>query len=246
MRSRSFRQAALAATAAGLLLAPAGQAAAQTAYVDGLASYRVPVTSFKDVPFKSVVRQQYDYSCGSAALATLLHYHYGRPVTETDVFKAMWAGGDQAKIRKVGFSLMDMKRYLAEQGFVGDGYRVNINLLSQATAPTIAVIRVQNYKHFVVIKGVRDGKVLVGDPALGLRIYTADEFRQVWDGIVFLIHGGPTEQVRYNRPEEWSATPGAPMDTASLESGLVSTATRNLPPLYQVLSTLDLNKFFAQ
>jgi uncharacterized protein len=245
MRMRDFRRLLPAAAIAAAALGAASAASAQ-AFVESYGSFRVPVTSYKDVPFKSVVRQQYDFSCGSASLATLLHYHYGRPVSEMDAFKAMWATGDQEKIRKVGFSLMDMKRYLSEQGFSADGYRINVGLLEQINAPTIGVINVGAYKHFVVIKGARKGKILVGDPALGLRIYTSEEFAQVWDGVVLLIRSGPTKSPQYNRSDEWGVTPGAPMSTASLESGGVSSATRNLPPLYQVLSTLDLNKFFDQ
>jgi len=245
MSLRGFRWAAGFVAAAGLTAGAAGAAQAQATVVDGLASYHVAVSTFRDIPFRSVVRQQYDFSCGSAALATLLHYHYSRPVTETDVFRAMWADGDQAKIRKVGFSLMDMKRYLAAQGFVADGYRINVGMLAQVKAPAIAVIQVSNYKHFVVIKGVRDGKVLVGDPALGLRTYSFDEFGRMWDGIVFLIRSGPVRKAVYNKAEDWSVWPEAPMGDGSLESS-VSTATRNLPPLYQVLNTLDVNKLAGQ
>jgi predicted double-glycine peptidase len=240
MSLRGLRWAASLLAAAGLSAGAAGAARAQMTYADGLASYNVPVSTFRDIPFRSVVRQQYDFSCGSAALATLLHYHYARPVTETDVFRAMWAEGDHKKIRQVGFSLMDMKRYLSAQGFNADGYRINVGMLAQLKTPAIAVIRVGNYKHFVVIKGARDGKVLVGDPALGLRSYTAEEFTQMWDGIVFVIRSGPTTQVVYNKAGDWSVWPEAPLGDNSLESS-VSSATRNLPPLYQVLNTLDVN-----
>src|SRR5262249_44628694 len=79
--------------------------------------------SFAEMPFRTVVRQQYDYSCGSAALATLLRYHYGRAASESQVFKAMYAVGDQPRIQKLGFSLLDMKTYLATLGYQADGYR---------------------------------------------------------------------------------------------------------------------------
>jgi predicted double-glycine peptidase len=84
------------------------------------ATYRVPVKSMKELKFSSTTRQQYDFSCGSAALATLLTYHYGYPINETVAFKAMWEIGDQAKIRREGFSLLDMQRYLASIGFKAD------------------------------------------------------------------------------------------------------------------------------
>ena len=41
------------------------------------ANYRVRTMSWVEIPFRSVIRQQFDFSCGSAAVATLLTYHYG-------------------------------------------------------------------------------------------------------------------------------------------------------------------------
>ncbi|MGH7224605.1 MAG: C39 family peptidase, partial [Gemmataceae bacterium] len=159
--------ATLGALAAAALAIPAG---ATTLQMDSDAGgpYNVGVVSYRDMPFRTVIRQQYDFSCGSAALATLLRYQYGRDVDETQIFKAMWAVGDQAAIRKKGFSLADMKRYLASVGLGADGYRVSLERYADAETPAIAVIQVGDYKHFVVIKSVRDGEVLVGDPATGL------------------------------------------------------------------------------
>ncbi|RYF14189.1 MAG: peptidase C39, partial [Oxalobacteraceae bacterium] len=44
-------------------------------------NFTAPVTSLIGRRFETVVRQQYDFSCGSAALATLLRYHYDDPQT---------------------------------------------------------------------------------------------------------------------------------------------------------------------
>jgi predicted double-glycine peptidase len=229
--------------AAGLTLSAAGAAQAQVTVNEGLASYRVPVATYRDTPFRSVVRQQYDFSCGSAALATLLHYHYEEPVTEADVFRAMWAEGNKSKIRKVGFSLMDMKRYLATRGFIADGYRINVDQLTQMKAPAIAVIKVGNYRHFVVIKGAKDGKVLVGDPALGLKSYSDQEFATMWNGVVFMIRSGPSHQATFNKASDWSVWAETPLNKDALDASSVSAATRALPPLYQVLNTMDLSKW---
>ena len=87
-------------------------------------AFHVPVRSMQALRFATTLRQQYDFSCGSAALATLLTHHYGFPVSESTVFAAMWAHGDQDKIRHEGFSLLDMQRYLAANGFQADGFRL--------------------------------------------------------------------------------------------------------------------------
>jgi predicted double-glycine peptidase len=71
--------------------------------------YRTTVVSYRDMPFRTVVRQQYDFSCGSAAVATLLRYHYGRDVDEATIFQAMYVIGNKGAIQKKGFSLADIR-----------------------------------------------------------------------------------------------------------------------------------------
>lgn len=221
------------AVSAALAVVAPGCARAQATFNTGAANpYYAHVTSLRDMPFRSVVRQQFDYSCGSAALATLLKYHFDRPLNESQVFSAMYAVGDQAKIRQVGFSLLDMKTYLATLGLASDGYRETPAGLAAMTAPAIAVIKVGAYKHFVVVKGVRDGQVLIGDPAQGLKVYTVAQFAAVWNGVLFVIHSSDQGSGGYNRAAEWASYPRgtlAPMGDASLAS-----LTRNLPTLYQI------------
>ncbi len=218
----------------GGLSALASPAAAQIAFTDGGSLFALErVTTFRDMPFKTVVRQQYDYSCGSAALATLLRYHYGVDVTEADIFKAMYAGGDQAQIQKVGFSLLDMKRYLATRGYKADGYRIDADALVHAKWPSIAVITVGSYTHFVVVKGAGAGRILVGDPALGLKSYRQADFEKVWNGIVFGIHSGPGHGL-YNTTYEWAAAT-TPLFGQPLSDDSLAAFTLQLPPLYQVV-----------
>lgn len=226
-----------AVLAAGLSIGLASPAAAQIAVGGGL--YSLKVTSMRDIPFRTVVRQQYDYSCGSAALATLLHHHYGVEVGEAEVFQAMYDKGDKTKIQKVGFSLLDMKRYLESRGMAADGYRATVAQLERAKAPALAVISVGAYRHFVVIKGVKDGRVLVGDPALGLKAYDEAEFLKVWNGIVFAVHEAPGIKGAYNRAEEWAPWATAPLGRP-LSEGSLSAFTRELPPLYQVVSPIQM------
>src|SRR5215467_4814997 len=78
------------------------------------------VWSLRELKIRSVILQKYDYSCGSAAVATLLTYHYGDPITEEVAFRAMFDNGDQEKIQREGFSLLDMKRFLDAQGYRAD------------------------------------------------------------------------------------------------------------------------------
>src|SRR3974390_1210088 len=79
--------------------------------------FTIPVRSLKQQRQARTLIQKCDFSCGSAAVATLLTHHFNYPVTEQQVFTWMYENGDQEKIHREGFSLLDMKRYLATLGF---------------------------------------------------------------------------------------------------------------------------------
>jgi uncharacterized protein len=195
------------------------------------------VVSYRDLPFRTVVRQQYDYSCGSAALATLLRHHYGRDVDERDVFESMFATGDQAQIRQVGFSLLDMKRYLAGHGFESDGFRMDIDALAASEAPAIVLINQNGYRHFVVFKGAEGDRLLIGDPALGLKIYTRAEFVGIWNGVAFMVREAPAEEAS---DSDWKPWASPPLQTAMPAASLAS-LTQQLPPLYQITTSFSLD-----
>jgi predicted double-glycine peptidase len=152
-------------------------------------NFGTPVTSLIGRRFETVVRQQYDFSCGSAALATLLRYHYDDPQTEQSVFLGMFRDGDQAQIRRLGFSLLDMKRYLAARGIAADGFKVSLQQIASARIPGIALIDFDGYRHFVVVKGIDDQTLLLGDPSLGLRRENIRRFARQWNGVFFVVSG---------------------------------------------------------
>ena len=155
--------------------------------------------------------QQYDFSCGSAALATLLTHHFNYPVTEQVVFEEMYAEGDQEKIHKEGFSLFDMKRYLANHGFVADGFTQPLDKLNVARVPAIVLIDENGYHHFVVVKGVEDDRVLIGDPAQGTRVMPRRTFETKWkNGLLFVIHNH-MDMARFNLASDWRTVPRAPV-----------------------------------
>lgn len=171
----------------------------------------VPVTSLKEIKFKTTLRQQYDFSCGSAALATLLSYHYGFPVSEQTVFEQMYASGDQQAIRRQGFSLLDMQRFLARHGFHADGFELPLQKLVEAKLPAIVLVSDNGYNHFVVVKGVSDGRVLLGDPSSGTRVLPLEQFYAIWSSkLLFVIYDYPGT-VAFNGRADWRAAPLAPL-----------------------------------
>jgi hypothetical protein len=173
----------------------------------------IAVKSVSEKKFEQVVRQEYDFSCGSAALATLLTYHYEDPTDERTTFSHMYERGDKEKIRQSGFSLLDMKAYLKGNGYTAEGYSADLDTLSKAGVPAITLLDVKGYRHFVVVKGMANGEVLVGDPALGLRYFKRREFESMWDnGILFIITNRPvTGKKHFNKDAEWKSLARAPI-----------------------------------
>lgn len=202
------------------LLAPQGAHALDLA---GVGRVNVPVTSLKDIKFQRTLRQQYDYSCGAAALATLLSHHYHTPTPEQDVFQQMYATGDQARIHKEGFSLLDMQRFLARRGFRADGFKLPIEKLIAEQLPAIVLITDRGFNHFVVIKGAEDGRILIGDPSTGNRVVSMERFQEIWrNKILFVIHSHK-DQVAFNTPEDWRGAPRAPLGTGMHQDQLSAT-----------------------
>jgi len=215
------RAASVAAAVAGLVLglAPMLACAADIRVPHG-GSYRLAVTSLKQARFATTIPQQYDFSCGSAATATLLTYQYGLAVSEADVFVQMYNNGDQSKIRREGFSLLDMRRYLNSKGFEADGFELPLDKLLEEGLPAIVLLNDRGYRHFVVVKGLRNGRVLLGDPARGTRAMPRSRFEALWDNRVLFVVHNRREMARFNHVSDWRTAPPAPLDMGIQRDGL--------------------------
>lgn len=175
-------------------------------------TFSVPVASMKDLRFRNTLRQKYDFSCGSAALATLLTHHYGYPVSEQTIFQEMYERGDKAKIRKEGFSLLDMKAYLEAHGYQADGFVADVGKLVVAGIPAIALVKENGYFHFVVIKGLRDGRVLIGDPSAGTRAMPQRQFKDIWVNQILFVIRNKIEMASFNADADWRLAPKGPIE----------------------------------
>ena len=147
------------------------------------------VVSARQLRYKDIVAQKTDFSCGAAALATILKYGYGvGEVKEEEIILEMIEKGDQQKIREKGFSLLDLKHYAERHGFKANGFKVKPENLDKLKIPSIVLLTSMNYKHFVVLKGIQEQKAYFADPSLGNRAVPLSDFLKTWDGVVFLVY----------------------------------------------------------
>ncbi len=181
----------LAAALVFLAAAVPTPSVAEPVYVPGAGSLQVKVTSLADMRFRNMTRQSRDLSCGAAAVSTLLAHGYGLDATEGSVIDNIFditPEDNRQKIAEEGFSLLELKRYIETRGFAAGGFKLDsVAKLENLQVPVIALINVRGYNHFVVIKRVHEGRVLIADPAFGNSRPTLDEFASQWDGIILAV-----------------------------------------------------------
>ena len=186
-------------------------------------AFNIPVQSRKEMKWNNVVQQQYDFSCGAAAIATLLTYHYDHPTTEDRVFKIMFNKGNKQQIRTIGFSMLDMKLYLDTLGLKSDGFRMTLEKFAKIGVPGITMINTKGYNHFVVVKGIKGNRVLVADPALGTRVIPREDFEQQWNGAILAARESiQIARQHFNETRDWQIHAKSPLGAGVDRSGLGS------------------------
>ena len=176
------------------LVAFASAAVAQITVGSGL-RINQSARSIKDLRDQNVVKQRFDFSCGAAALATLLHYGFGTSVTEGQVMVRLFdlpTEAEKADRRRTGFSLLDLQRVAQAQGYDAQGFRLEPGQLPMLGGPVIVYIEPRGYKHFAVLRGVRGDRVYLADPSRGNIRMPMYAFLNNWlqddgKGIIFVV-----------------------------------------------------------
>lgn len=134
---------------------------------------QIPVKSWKTLRDRQIVKQDQDYSCGAASLATLLNGFYGQKLTEEQLLKAMDKGDARA-------SFDDMARALPKFGFRAQGFAASWEQLARLKMPVVVYIKVRKDDHFSVLRGISGNTVWLADPSLGNRTYSRAQFLDMW------------------------------------------------------------------
>lgn len=147
-----------------------------------------------------VVRQERDFSCGLAALATLLTYYFERPVSERQLLDRLELPGPAALqgmaeagslqphqrerlrvLREQGVSLAILADLARQLGLRAQGVSIRPDALPRLSMPAIAYVEPGGEPHFTLIRGVDDrGYVQVADPSWGNRGFTGAQFARIF------------------------------------------------------------------
>lgn len=138
------------------------------------ATVRVPVESWKTLRDRQVVKQDLDFSCGAASLATLLNAHYGQDISEIELLEAMNKQNGRA-------SFEDMAQALPQFGFKAQGFAANWEQLQKLKMPVLVYVKHRKNDHFSVLRGIDKNTVWLADPSQGNRTYSKHQFLAMWE-----------------------------------------------------------------
>jgi len=138
-----------------------------------------------------VVKQRYDYSCGSASLATYLQYYFNDYVTERDIVNdiVQHLSIKERNNRKMrGFSIADLENYAKRRGYMATVVKkIKLSQMVNLKGPVLTLIKREGIYHFIIIRGIREDRIYIADPGCGNMRVAADVFLKQWLGIIMAI-----------------------------------------------------------
>ncbi len=164
--------------------------------------FRRHVTSWTGLRKENVVMQQRDYSCGAAALATVMRYHWDDDVTELDLLRetVQMLTIEELKERiENGLAMTDLRRLAVRVGYLSTIGRLEFDKLRQSKIPLIMGIVINGFDHFVVYRGTDGQYVYLADPARGNVRTPIPKFLGQWQKNMVLVVVKPGET-----RESWS------------------------------------------
>ena len=131
-----------------------------------------------------------DYSCGAAALATVLRYFWQDNVSETKILDTIMDFLTKAEIKDRmdnGLSIDDLRRAAVELNYLAEVGTITFAELTQSKVPLLVAINANGYDHFVVVRGVFGNNVYLADPMRGnIRVRT-NVFASQWTKNAVLV-----------------------------------------------------------
>lgn len=175
----------------------------ESTIISGETSIKKSVKSWSEIRDEGVVRQKYDYSCGTAAVATVLSYFFNDKVSEREVLEFLLERLEQElksrekiKSSDFAFSFSDLRLYAESRGYKALGLAMPMETLRKLKVPAILYVETRDYEHFTVFRGIDDRFVYLADPSFGnlkVRIerfrdsfYTRDDLRFPGKGLVLI------------------------------------------------------------
>lgn len=144
--------------------------------------------------FKNIVKQTTEYTCGPAALATLINLMGGNA---DEMQLAKLSGTTEEK----GTTMLGLKKAAKELGYNALGKKVSFSKLKDARyiylAQTISKDDEsgESKDHFLIVKKYEDKKFYIADPVEGNTELTQENFKEVYKGSILKLEVTKNSQV---------------------------------------------------
>lgn len=166
-------------------------------------NFQLYVKNARQIRSENVVIQQRDFSCGAAALATIVNYYWGENATETALLVAVASTLTPEELEeriKNGLTLTDLKRVCEKFGYQAVLGTLPLEKLAASKLPLLVGITVNDFDHFVVVRGADERFVYIADPAIGKLRVPLDEFAKQWQKNTVLAVIKPNTRPPANSP----------------------------------------------
>jgi uncharacterized protein len=155
-----------------------------------LFSHSTPTQSWQAQKFQGITKQWRDFSCGPAAISTLITSYLGGDVNEEKVWLQIKTQSDAAKIAEIeknGASFFDLKKATLALGYQAEGYQISFDELLKIGDPVIVHMNKLGFKHFSVYRGYFSGRVYLADSLRGNITLPLAQFKSEWTGNVLAV-----------------------------------------------------------
>jgi predicted double-glycine peptidase len=161
------------------------------------------VASWRKLKQQNVVMQKQDYSCGAAALATVVRYYWGDEVNEEYFLRLILMTLSPAELQdriKNGLTMTDLRLAAVKGGYQSTIGKLTFEKLTNSKVPLVVGITFRGYDHFVVFRGWDGYYVYLADPIRGNIRLPAWEFVEQWQKNAVLVVAKPGADVRETSP----------------------------------------------
>ncbi|MGH8498716.1 MAG: C39 family peptidase, partial [Methylococcales bacterium] len=89
---------------------------------------------------------------------------------------------------QLGFSMLDLKRFAERRGYRALGVKLKASALPKLRGPVLVYLETADFRHFAMLRGVREDRVYLADPSRGNIRMSIYRFLEEWPGYVLIVN----------------------------------------------------------
>ncbi|TQR61630.1 C39 family peptidase [Campylobacter troglodytis] len=137
------------------------------------------VKSYQELRNKELIKQNYEQSCGTASLATLLNMIDVQKFSELEILQMM----SEKELRTDMVSFADLIAVFDKLGYEGSAYQITRQSLDKLLDIPL-LVKIEDdprFPHFVIIINSKGNFLQVFDPSFGRYLSLKRQFFSIWD-----------------------------------------------------------------